>query len=191
MRSRSRSLVGAGLLAIVISLSACGDQTTRAVGSSGSAVTDSGVATSSATETNLSDSPTKPPDTGYLPESAVEPFDTGFFPHDGEAPISASVFASTSRWAGHVNGVRTIVYAGENGYRGLNGEPDPHQRGEVWVLQFDRVMHVIGGRFLDFDEMGLLHMDKVDGTVITMSDKRGCTVTIDLSTIDIRSAKGR
>jgi hypothetical protein len=141
-------------------------------------------------KTEVSDTPTKPPDTGYLPEPTFEPFETGFFPHDGEAFISASVFASTSRWAGLVNGVRTIAYAGENGYRGLNGEPDPGQHGQVWVVQFDQVMHLIGGRFLDYDDMGPLHLDSVDGTVIKVSDNTGRTVMIDLSIIDLPSAGG-
>ena len=183
-------MVGTGLLATVISLSACGDQTTSVGGSSGRAATDSGAAILPGAETEVSDTPSKPPDTGYPPAPRFEPFETGFFPDDGEAPISASGFASTSRWAGLVNGVRTIAYAGENGYRGLNGEPDPNQHGEVWVLQFDRVMNVIGSRFLDLDDMGRLHMDSVDGTVITVSDGTGRTVLIDLSAIDVPSAKG-
>lgn len=118
--------------------------------------------------------PVQDPPIAALPRQAAWP--SGIQESFSPAPIGPPDFTATNVWAGVVDQVRVLVYAGGTGKPGSAGQ------GELLVWRFDtEAGHLV--RYLTPTAQGFVRIVSATGTRLTVQTDSGVTYVFDVSTV--------
>lgn len=123
--------------------------------------------------------PAAVPVIGTLPSD--RPWPTGIQTSFSSAPIAAPEFVAANVWAGIVNQVKVLVYAGGTGQSG------PSAQGAILVWRFPTDAGVLK-RYLTPTAQGFVHVVSSSGSRVTLQTETGAMYVFDVSVAEFVSS---